>query len=123
MYISKKSCKETTCAMCENIFVVATNGNIFPCVRFVADGDDAPYIIGNINKGLYPKKLLEIQHFMQTDKPECKDCTIKDRCLGNSCGCISYSITGSLFGLSPLVCEHERAVIGIADKIGKELVG
>ncbi|OHD56470.1 MAG: hypothetical protein A2Y33_15190 [Spirochaetes bacterium GWF1_51_8] len=120
-FLAKKSFKETCCNLGQNIFAVTPGGIIFPCTRFAVNDPDSPYIIGTLEKGVDPKKLLMMSHYHAKDKPQCEDCTIKDRCLGNSCGCISYSTTGDIDGISPFVCEHERMLTRLADELAEEI--
>ncbi|NPV00824.1 MAG: radical SAM protein [Brevinematales bacterium] len=122
-FLAKKSFKETCCNMGLSIFSVSPEGNIYPCTRFVTSDPGSPFLVGNIKDGIDPKKLISINSFHSKDKPECVDCTIKDRCLGNSCGCVSYSTTGDIFGLNPFVCEHERMITRMADELATELFG
>jgi uncharacterized protein len=122
-FLAKKSFKETCCNMGMSIFSVSPEGNIYPCTRFVTSDPGSPFLVGNIRKGIDPKKMLSILSFHKKDKPDCADCTIKDRCLGNSCGCVSYSTTGDIFGLNPFVCEHERMITRMADELAEELFG
>ncbi len=53
-------------------------------------------------------------------RPACAGCALLGRC-ANYCGCLNWQTTGSVTGIAPLLCEHERMLIPIADAIGNEL--
>lgn len=121
-HLAKVSLKKTICNIGERIYAVDARENIFPCTRFISNTDDQ-YVMGTLDGGFDPKRVLKIRNYHLDDKAQCRECTIKDRCFGNGCGCTSYYTTGSIEGISPLVCEHERMITRIADDIGEKLYG
>ena len=120
-HLFKWKLKEKSCSIGQTVFAFSVDGLIFPCTRFIANDRDNEFCIGDVKNGFDVKKLAALNAYHASDKAECADCSIKDRCLGNSCGCISFSTTGRLSGLSPFVCEHERMLTKIADNIGERL--
>lgn len=117
----KLHCRDSSCTMIKDSFCVATNGNIFPCTRFVTSKPNAKFCIGNVFDnpdnifgGEMAKKILKL---MDTDKKKCKECAIKSRCHGNECGCTSFYTTGTLTKVSPEVCVHERILASICDDV------
>ena len=117
--------KSLTCYMNADSLAVAANGNTFPCTRFVSSRKGAPYVTGNvfdersgIYKGVLPK---EVQRFMENDRKECSGCAIRYRCVAHECGCTSFYTTGSLKGVSPEVCAHERILCAICDEYAARL--
>lgn len=120
IYLAEKDFKSTICNIANKVYAVGPSGKIFPCTHFVSTVDNH-YVIGHVDSGFDKKKLMEVRNFLKHDKEECVDCTIKDRCIGNQCGCTSYTTTGSLEGISPFVCEHERMLCRVADEVGEKL--
>jgi uncharacterized protein len=96
---------------------VATNGNIFPCSRFITSREGAPYLQGNVFTGFDEAACDKIHAFMESDKQECEGCDIRHRCSMHECACTSFYTTGRLEGVSPEVCTHERMLTEICDKI------
>jgi len=39
----------------------------------------------------------------------------------NTCSCLNWQTTGNINEISPILCETERILIPIVDKLGKEL--
>lgn len=117
--------KEYTCFISSEAFVVATNGNVFPCSRFITSKSKAPYVLGNVleeQSGIYKKVLpKEVERFIKNDKKQCKGCAIRYRCLAHECGCTSFYTTGSLHGVSAEVCTHERILCAICDEYALKL--
>lgn len=118
--------KEYGCFMNSHTIVVATNGNTFPCTRFISSQKNAPYVTGNVldegsgvYKGVFPPK---VSRFVKNDRKECADCAIRYRCIAHECGCTSYYSTGSLDKISPEVCTHERILCAICDEYAAKLV-
>ena len=99
---------------------VAYDGTIFPCVRFVSNNPDSlNYQIGHVDHGFTSKR----QHLIQLNaqpRPECEGCALIGRC-ANYCGCTNWNTTGDILTVSPLLCEYERMLIPIADRIGNVL--
>ena len=117
--------RNSTCFINSESVAVATNGNTFPCTRFISSQAKAPFATGNIlnrqsgiYKGIMPPK---ISHFVKNDKKECKGCAIRYRCLAHECGCTSFYTTGTLEKISPEVCTHERILCAICDEYATKL--
>jgi len=112
--------KKTTCFIYKGGFGVATNGNVFPCSRFISSKDDAKYRLGNIfdsaTRLFRGPVAKDINGFLRNDKPECAKCGIRYRCDAHECGCTSFYTTGSIHGISPEVCMHERMLAAICDE-------
>lgn len=120
--LTKKTC---SCDILKGTLGIATNGNVFPCSRFITSKPDAPYILGNIldkEDHIYDSPVAkEVYHFLETDKKECEGCGIMRRCSMHECGCTSFYTTGSLFGVSAEVCTHERILCAICDEFAAKL--
>jgi len=95
---------------------------LFPCTRFVSSKPDALYKIGTVYTGIDESKTQEIKSFLKSDKETCKECELKSRCVGNECGCITFSTTNTLSKVSPEVCTHERMLALICDEAAMQLI-
>ena len=110
----------TSCHVAEGIVACAANGNIFPCTRFISSKSDAPYIMGSVFDE--PSKIFDgpvahdIFDFFSHDKEDCKGCAIRFRCHAHECACTSFYSTGSIHGVSPEVCTHEKMLAAICDE-------
>lgn len=117
--------KKYTCFISSEALVVATNGNVFPCSRFISSNRKAPYVLGNVldeNSGVYRNVFPKaVESFIKNDKKQCKNCAIRYRCLAHECGCTSFYTTGSLQGVSAEVCAHERILCSICDEYALKL--
>ena len=111
----------TSCHVAEGIVACATNGNLFPCTRFISSMPDAPYIMGSVFDE--PAKIFEgsvardIRDFFSRDKKDCEGCAIRFRCHAHECACTSFYSTGSIHGVSAEVCTHERMLAAISDGV------
>lgn len=115
-YIEDLNCNEDCDLGVKNVNV-GTDGNFYPCMQFVGD---EKYVIGNCDKGIdfsARKKLIE-----QSGKENeiCKTCAINKRCK-HTCACRNYLSTKDINGLSPIICEFERIIIEISDKMAEKL--
>lgn len=111
--------RTSSCQVAEGIVACAANGNLFPCTRFITSKPDAPYILGNVFddpaqiwNGAVARDILD---FFSRDKEDCKGCAIRFRCHAHECACTSFYSTGSIHGVSPEVCTHERMLAAICD--------
>ena len=111
--------RTSSCHVAEGIVACAANGNLFPCTRFISSKKDAPYIMGNVFDE--PAKIFDgavaqdIRDFFGRDKEDCKGCALQFRCHAHECACTSFYSTGSIHGVSPEVCTHERMLAAICD--------
>ena len=120
--LKKKNC---SCDILKGTIGFATNGNVFPCSRFISSKENAPYLLGNVldkEDHVYDSPAAqEVYRFLETDKKECEGCGIMHRCSAHECGCTSFYTTGSVFGVSPEVCTHERILCSICDEFAAKL--
>ncbi len=98
---------------------IATNGDIYPCTQYVGYNE---YFLGNTNYDIEPNKSklasLAIEH--SKELPSCEGCAINKRC-DHMCGCKNLASTGFARRVSPLVCAHEKMLVGIADRLGEKI--
>ena len=114
--------KNLTCHILEGAIAVATDGGIFPCTRFISSCADAPYRLGDVFHGINPARAEELRKFLVEDKKECEGCALAPRCIAHECACISFYTTGSLAGVSPEVCAHERMLTEICDDAARKFL-
>ena len=115
LLLSGKRLRQYSCHVYDGNIGVATNGNIFPCSRFITCKENAPYLQGNVFTGFDEAACAEVRSFMESDKAECDGCDIRYRCSMHECACTSFYTTGKLEGVSPEVCTHERMLAAICD--------
>lgn len=101
---------------------VSHDGTIYPCVQFVQDGASTrqEFAIGNVWDGIDPTRQKALYEMSEREFAPCAECALKNRC-DNKCGCLNWQTTGSLNSVSPVVCESERTLIPIVDRLGARL--
>ena len=113
--------RQYSCHVYNGAMGISTNGNIFPCTRFITSKENAPYIQGNVFDGFNETACEKIRQFLDNDKKECDGCALKHRCVAHECACTSFYTTGSVEGVSPEVCTHERMLTEITDALIEKL--
>jgi uncharacterized protein len=109
------------CAFSERQLSVAPDGKLYPCIQFVRDGiSNTSYSIGNIFNGIDLSARSRLLTEVNNQNKECFECLFAKRC-NNDCNCLNWQTTGSLSGISPVLCETERILIPIVDKLGERL--
>lgn len=96
---------------------VDLDGNFYPCMQFVGD---KKYLIGNCKEGIDFEARNKLINQAGKESEICKKCLINKRCK-HTCACKNYFLTKDINGLSPLVCELERIIIEISDKMAENL--
>lgn len=96
---------------------IATDGNIYPCVQFVKR---TQFCIGNIWDGINNDKKMKLYNLSLQKKTICNECAIESRC-NNSCSCLNIQTTGNINEISPVLCETEKILTPIVDKLGEKL--
>jgi uncharacterized protein len=100
---------------------VGPDGTIYPCVQFVKDGiSNKEYSIGNVWKGIDYEKRDRLYELSLKRNDACKECVFQGRCI-NDCSCLNWQTTGMINEVSPVLCESERVLIPIVDKLGERL--
>ena len=115
--LSGKRYRNYSCHVYSGNLGIATNGNIYPCSRFITSKENAPYKQGNVFTGFDEIACAELHAFLERDKQECEDCDIRHRCSMHECSCTSFYTTGHIDGVSAEVCTHERMVAEICDNM------
>ena len=109
--------RENSCRLGKRQMSIGPDGQIYPCVQFV--GRDG-YAIGNTSDGIDHEKREDIFCRNEADKPICIDCALNRRC-HNKCGCLNIQTTGNLETTPPVLCEHERMIFPIVDRLAENL--
>ena len=109
-------CRER-CELGKKQISVGPDGALYPCVQFVGD---PCYGIGNVETGLDEVKRNLLYEQNEKEKVECENCAIKLRC-NHHCGCLNRQATGYIDRVSPVLCEHERMILSIADQVAEKL--
>lgn len=109
------------CHLAQKQISISHDGKIYPCVQFVKDGiSNIEYSIGSVVDGID----INLQNQMYSDSKKqdinCIECDYNPRC-NNKCSCLSWQLTGELNKITPLLCETERILIPIVDKLGERL--
>ena len=105
------------CKMGMKTINVGTDGNFYPCMQFVGE---SKFIIGNCKDGIDIEARKNLILNSGKEEEICKNCSINKRCK-HTCGCKNYMITKDVNGLSPIICETEKIIIDISDKMAEEL--
>ncbi len=100
---------------------IAPSGNIYPCVRWVKEEQDTVPRLGHVATGFDPVALARIRAEAHAPKTPCNTCAYNDGRCANECACEHYSATGRIDTPAPALCEHERVIVPIADRIGNQL--
>jgi len=108
------------CELAARQISVDPDGYLFPCVQFPRAGCGSPFCIGHVDHGIDEAARLRIRALAEREHAICRDCAIEQRC-NHTCGCLNWQITGDINGISPILCEHERMLMPIADRVGKQL--
>lgn len=109
-------CRER-CELGKRQVSVGPDGSLYPCVQFVGDHE---YAIGNVDTGVDEEKRNAIYERNEKEKSECEGCAVKSRC-NHHCGCLNRQATGSIERVSPVLCEHEKMLLPIADRVAERL--
>lgn len=105
------------CKMGMKTINVGTDGNFYPCMQFVGDNS---FIIGNCKNGIDIEKRKELLLNSGKENEICANCSINKRCK-HTCSCKNYMTTNNVNGLAPIVCETEKIIIEVADKMAEKL--
>ncbi len=110
------------CDLANTQIAIAASGRIYPCVQFVGS-DEASYLdnsIGDVFTGFDESRRAWFVAENYRDKDSCAGCALAGRC-ATYCGCVNWRATGSLSAVPPIICEHERMLMPIVDKLANKL--
>jgi uncharacterized protein len=114
--------KGDLCDLANSQVAIAASGRIYPCVQFVGT-DDGLYLenmIGDVFNGFDETRRTWFVKENYRAKSSCSGCALEQRC-AIYCGCVNWRATGSLSTIPPIICEHERMLMPIVDKLANKL--
>ncbi len=114
--------KGDLCDLANSQIAIAPSGVIYPCVQLI--GNDSPEwrknSIGDVEDGFNRSRRKWFVDQNYTTKESCTDCSLDGRC-STYCGCVNWRATGSISAVPPIICEHERMLMPIVDKLANKL--
>lgn len=120
-HIKGKDILCTDCHLAQTQVSIAPNGDIYPCVQFVQDAiSNVDFVIGDVFNGFDQERRKQVYLKSQTINHNCDICAIKSRC-NYKCSCLNWQTTGEINTPSSVLCETERIIVPIVDKLGEEL--
>ena len=98
-------------------FAIGTDGNIYPCQRFMGMQD---YIVGDINSEIDISKILPYFHANVEEKKDCQHCWGRYLC-GGACMNLCVTRGGGIMETPKELCDIYLAIYEIVLKIYYEL--
>jgi uncharacterized protein len=114
--------KGDLCDLANTQLAIAPSGRIYPCVQFVGE-DDAEHetcSIGDVRGGFDEARRRYYVAENYAEKQSCAGCALEGRC-ATYCGCVNWRATGSLRTVPPIICEHERILMPVVDRLATKL--
>jgi uncharacterized protein len=119
-HINRHCWRKERCELAQRQLSVDPQGYLFPCVQFPRAGPQSRWCIGHVARGIDEDARGRIHDESETEKEFCRACALKDRC-HNTCGCLNWQTTGTINGISPVLCRYEQILTPIADRVGAQL--
>ncbi|MCL2757411.1 MAG: SPASM domain-containing protein, partial [Coriobacteriia bacterium] len=116
-HVHNRTYRHERCELGQHQLSIAPDGGIYPCVQLVGD---ERYRIGDVYNGIDEGARAALFVRNESEKPGCDICLIKDRC-NHYCACLNKQTTGSIDGVSEVLCAHERIILPIADRVAARL--
>jgi uncharacterized protein len=107
----------TSCLLGKRQISVGPDGTLYPCVQFVGRRE---YAIGTAAGGVDEERRLALFLANEEDKEVCRGCALSPRC-HCKCGCLNLQVTGDFREVPPVLCEHERMLVPLADRVAETL--
>jgi uncharacterized protein len=104
-----KKMKARACNAGNNGIAIGTDGNIYPCHRFMGMPE---YIIGNIDTGIDENLRSNYREATIYNKEECKDCWARYMCCGG-CSHTSAVHSGDIFHAPTCYCDIYKGLYQI----------
>jgi uncharacterized protein len=99
---------------------VAPDGTIYPCVQFTRAGSESSFAIGHVSTGFDHQRRCRLYEMSQQEPSACLGCAIRDRC-NHTCSCLNWQCTGAVAEVPPILCENERMLLPVVDRIAGRL--
>ena len=95
---------------------------VYPCVQFVGEDTEADRenAIGDVFHGFDDTRRRDYIEENYAEKESCRGCALHGRC-ATFCGCVNWRATGDLKIIPPIICEHERMLMPIVDRLATKL--
>jgi uncharacterized protein len=119
-HINQHCWRKERCELAQRQLSVDPAGYLFPCVQFPQAGPQSEWCIGHVTTGIDQARRQRLHDTSEAEKAFCQPCAIKNRC-HNSCGCLNWQTTGTINGISPVLCRYEQMLLPIADRVGAVL--
>ncbi len=119
-HINRHCWRKERCELAQRQLSVDPQGYLYPCVQFPKAGPDSPWCIGHVSTGIDEAARRRIHDASEAEKEFCRGCALNERC-HNTCGCLNWQTTGTINGVSPVLCRYEQMLIPIVDRVGKVL--
>ncbi|MHC4248005.1 MAG: radical SAM protein [Planctomycetota bacterium] len=119
-HINRHCHRKERCELARRQLSVDPGGHLYPCVQFTRAGPTSEWCVGDVRSGIDEDARARIHDASEAEKRPCNECAIRGRC-NNSCGCLNWQTTGSVDGVSPVMCRNERLLVDEADRVGKAL--
>jgi uncharacterized protein len=104
---------------CEEV-AVSPRGRLYPCDRLVGMDDRDDVVIGDVFEGIDPVRRDKLIAEKNEILEDCADCAVGHRCM-HWCGCVNHAMTGSVGGVSGLLCWFEQRMIEESDRVASVL--
>ena len=104
---------------CEEV-AVSPRGRLYPCDRLVGQDERDDVVIGDVWEGIDPVRRDALIAEKNAVMPDCAACAVVHRCM-HWCGCVNHAMTGSVGGVSGLLCWFEQRMIEEADRVAAVL--
>jgi uncharacterized protein len=110
------------CDLASSQIAIAASGRLYPCVQFVAEDDETAQAnaIGDVWSGFDQVRRSWFVEQNRQETESCVGCALHGRC-ATYCGCVNWQTTGKLYQIPPLICEHERMLMPIVDRLANKL--
>jgi uncharacterized protein len=114
--------KGDLCDLANSQIAVAPSGRIYPCVQFIGEdgAENQAHAIGDVFAGFDANRRCYFVEENYADKESCAGCALAGRC-ATFCGCVNWRATGDLKTVPPVICEHERMLMPITDRMATRL--
>lgn len=109
--------QENKCIPTKYRMSIDTDGGIYPCIQYVHFDN---YKFGTISDKIVLDQEKADEIISEYNIEICQGCALNDRC-DNNCGCKNLSLSNNAKIVNPIICEHERMLIPIVDRLGEKL--
>jgi uncharacterized protein len=119
-HINRDCYRKERCELAARQISVDPDGYLYPCVQFPKAGSASQFCIGHVETGIDEEAREQLRRESEQEKAFCRGCAISQRC-NNTCGCLNWQTTGTINGISPVLCRYEQMLIPIVDAVGEKL--